>query len=145
MREAQMKKVLTLAGILIAVQAFAADPAADAVMKGQAVVDAWLTQTDAGKYGESWEAAASVFKSAVTRAAWEKAMNDSRKPLGAVKSRKLKSATFSTSIPQAPPGEYVIVQYDSVFDGLQGAVETVTAMHETDGSWKAAGYFIRPS
>jgi len=140
-----MRRVLTLAGVLLAVHAFAADPAADAVAKGQAVVESWLTITDAGKYGESWDAAASVFKSAVTRAAWEKAMNDARKPLGAVKSRKLKSATFSTSIPQAPPGEYVIVQYDTVFDGLQGAVETVTAMHEKDGSWKAAGYFIRPS
>ena len=72
-------------------------------------------------------------------------MTDARKPLGAVKGRKLKSATFSTSIPQAPPGEYVIVQYDTVFDGPQGAVETATVMHEKDGSWKVAGYFIRPS
>ena len=140
-----MKKMLALAGILIAVHALAADPAADAVTKGRAAVDVWLTLTDAGRYGESWDAGASVFRSALARAAWEKAMNDARKPLGAVKSRKLKSATFSTSIPQAPPGEYVIVQYDTVFDGLQGAVETVSAMHEKDGSWKAAGYFIRPS
>jgi predicted transcriptional regulator len=114
-----MKKVLALAGILIAVHALAreVDPAADAVTKGQAAVEAWLTLTDAGKYGESWEAGAAVFKAAVTKAAWEKAMTDSRKPLGAVKSRKLKSATFSTSLPQAPPGEYVIVQYDTIFDG----------------------------
>lgn len=140
-----MRKVLALAGVLLAVHAFAADPAADAVTKGQGAAETWLALTDAGKYGESWDTGASVFQSAVTRAAWEKAMTDARKPLGAVKSRKLKSATFSTSLPQAPPGEYVIVQYDTVFDGSPGAVETVTAMREKDGSWKAAGYFIRPA
>ena len=140
-----MKKALALAGILIAFRAFAADPAADAVTKGQAAVEAWLTLTDAGKYGESWEAGASMFQTAITKAAWEKAMNDARKPLGAVKNRRLKSATFATSIPQAPPGQYVIVQYDTAFDGLPGAVETVTAVREKDGSWKGAGYFIRPS
>lgn len=139
-----MRKALALAGILAAVCALGVDPAADAVTKGQTAVESWLTFADAGKYGESWDAGAAMFQSAITRAAWEKAMNDARKPLGAVKSRKLKSATFSTSLPQAPAGEYVIVQYETVFDGSQGAVETVTAMHEKDGSWKAAGYFIRP-
>jgi hypothetical protein len=142
-----MMRVLALlvGGFLAAISAVAADPPAEAVTKGQAAVDAFLVRADAGKYGESWDAASAVLQSSVTRVGWEKAMNDARKPLGVVKSRKLKSATFSTSIPQAPPGEYVIVQYDSVFDGLQSAVETATAMHEKDGSWKVAGYFIRPS
>ena len=142
-----MMRVLALlvAGFLAATSAVAAEPAAEAVTKGLAAVDSFLVQTDAGQYGETWDAAGAVLRSSVTRAGWEKAMNDARKPLGAVKSRKLKSATFSTSMPQAPPGEYVIVQYDTVFDGLQSAVETTTAMHEKDGSWKVAGYFFRPS
>ena len=139
-----MRKALVLAGFLLAVPGLGADPAADAVTKGQAAVESWLTFADAGKYGESWDAGASMFQSAITRAAWEKAMNDARRPLGAVKSRKLKSATFATSLPEAPAGEYVIVQYDTVFEGSPGAVETVTAAHEKNGSWRAAGYFIRP-
>ena len=137
--------VLVVVGMVIALQAGAAEPASEAVTKGQAAVDSWLARADAGKYGETWDAAGAVLQSSVTRAGWEKAMDQARKPLGAVKSRKLKSATFSTSIPQAPPGEYVIVQYDTVYDALQSAVETTTAMHEKDGSWKVAGYFIRPS
>jgi len=136
---------LLLAGVLAAVSAIGADPAAEAVTKGQAAAESFLVRADAGKYGETWDAAGAVLQQSVTRAGWEKAMSDARKPFGAVKSRKLKSATFSTSIPQAPPGEYVIVQYDTVFDGPQSAVETATAMHEKDGSWKIAGYFIRPS
>ena len=139
-----MRKALALAGWLAAACSLAADPAADAVTRGQAAVDRWLTVADAGKYAESWDAAASMFQSAITRPGWEKAMNEARKPLGAVKSRKLQSATFAASLPQAPPGEYVIVQYDTVFEGTPGAVETVTAVREKDGSWKAAGYFIRP-
>jgi len=139
-----MRKAIALAAFLIAVRAFPAGPAADAVTRGQAAAESWLTFADAGKYGESWDAGGSVFQSAITRAGWEKAMGGARKPLGTVKSRKIQSATFSTSVPQAPPGEYVIVQYDTVFEGAREAVETVTLMHEKDGSWKAAGYFIRP-
>ena len=47
--------------------------------------------TDSAKYGQSWDEAA-LFKGAVTKADWEKAIKGVRAPLGAVKARKVKSA-----------------------------------------------------
>ena len=66
-----------------------------------------------------------------------------RGPLGKLISRKEKSATFATSLPGAPDGQYVVIQYDSVFEHKRTAVETITPMLEKDGSWRVSGYFIK--
>jgi hypothetical protein len=66
-----------------------------------------------------------------------------RDPLGAVKSRSLKSAAFSHNPPGAPAGDYVMLQYDTQFANKGKAVETVVPMRTPDGSWKVSGYFIR--
>lgn len=104
---------------------------------------AWLTLVDEGKYGQSWEAAAALFKNAVMKVNWEQAAQSARGPLGALKSRTLKSATFARSLPGAPAGEYVVIQFDAQFANKPAAVETVTPMREKDGSWKVSGYFIK--
>jgi Protein of unknown function (DUF4019) len=111
--------------------------------KAQEAAKAWLALTDAGQYGQSWEEAASLFKLAITRPDWEKAIRSARAPLGAVKSRQVKSATFKGSLPGAPDGQYVIIQYDSQFANKAAAIETITPMLDKDGHWRVSGYFIR--
>jgi hypothetical protein len=113
------------------------------VSKAQAAATTWLALTDAAKYGPSWDEAASLFKAAVTKAGWESALKGVRAPLGVVKSRKLKSATFTRTLPGAPDGEYVVIQFDTQFENKAAAVETITPMHEKDGSWRVSGYFIK--
>jgi hypothetical protein len=63
--------------------------------------------------------------------------------LGKLLSRKLKSATYKTTMPGAPDGEYVVIQYDSSFEHKQAAVETVTPMLDKDGKWRVSGYYIK--
>jgi hypothetical protein len=110
---------------------------------GEAAARSWLTLVDAGKYGESWDAAASAFRAALTRSQWESALDQVRKPLGKVVSRSLKVAKYTTEVPNAPAGEYVVLQFDTSFENRPSAVETVTPMKEKDGTWKVSGYFIR--
>jgi hypothetical protein len=62
--------------------------------------------------------------------------------LGGVSSRVLKSATKSRSLPGAPDGEYVVVQFQTSFANKAAATETVVLSHEASG-WKVDGYFIR--
>jgi hypothetical protein len=114
-----------------------------AVGQAQAAATSWLALTDASKYGPSWDEAASAFKAAVTRANWENALKGVRASFGAVKSRKLRAATFTHTIPGAPDGEYVVIQFDTQFENKAAAVETITPMHEKDGSWRVCGYFIK--
>jgi hypothetical protein len=115
----------------------------DDVAKAQRAATAWLALTDGGRYAESWESAAAAFKAGVTKSEWEKALKTVRAPLGALKARERKSATFTRSLPNAPAGKYVIIQFDTQFENKAGAVETVTPMREKDGSWRVSGYFIK--
>jgi Protein of unknown function (DUF4019) len=127
--------------LLIGFSASADD--SDAVGRAKVAARSWLALTDNGSYDQSWEEASSFFKAAVTKAAWSNAISAVRSPLGAVKSRKVKSAIFTRTLPGAPDGEYVVIQFDSQFEQKAAAVETVTAMLDKNGTWKAAGYFIK--
>jgi hypothetical protein len=60
-----------------------------------------------------------------------------------VKARKVKSATFARTLPGAPDGEYVVIQFESQFENKAAAIETVTPMHDKDGTWRVSGYFIK--
>jgi len=103
----------------------------------------WLGLVDAGDYAVSWDQAAQFFKNAVSKEDWKDKIKAVRGPLGKINSRKLKSATYKTSLPGAPDGQYVVIQYDSSFEHKTSAVETVTPMMDKDGQWRVSGYFIR--
>ena len=111
--------------------------------KAVETAEAWLALVDAGEIGKSWETAAALFKGAVTREQWEQTVPAVRGPLGKVESRQLAGASFETSLPGAPDGEYVVIQFDTVFENKASAVETVTPMRDPDGEWRVSGYFIK--
>ena len=142
-----MRRVIRiLAAVLFLVPAavlLAAD--AQAEKDAEAAARAWLAGVDAGKYGASWEAASSEFRKSMTKTQWEDALAKVRAPLAAVLSRKLTSATFTKTLPGAPDGEYVVIQYETDFSGHPGGkmIETVTPAKEKGGSWKVSGYFIK--
>jgi hypothetical protein len=50
---------------------------------------------------------------------------------------------LTRNVPGAPAGEYVVIQYDTQFENAASAIETITPMHEKDGSWKVCGYYIK--
>ena len=66
-----------------------------------------------------------------------------RNPLGKLKLRTLKSATYRTSLPGAPDGQYVVIQYQSSFENKRSALEIVTPMLDKDGVWRVSGYQVR--
>lgn len=103
----------------------------------------WLAKIDAGKYADSWQDASAFFRGALTEKAWIDALNAARKPLGSALSRKLANAKRAKSLPGAPDGNYVVMQFNSSFGKKKAAVETVTFMQDKDGKWRAAGYYIK--
>ena len=102
----------------------------------------WLTLVDKGDYSKSWEQTAGIFRKMVTKLEWQTKLDTFRKPLDKVSERKIKSKLYTKTLPDAPEGEYVVVQYETVFANKQTVIETVTAMLEKDGKWKVAGYYI---
>lgn len=103
----------------------------------------WLEMVDSGNYAASWDQAAPVFKNAVSKEQWARAMQNTRVPLGKVLSRTVKSAVYTTSLPGVPDGHYVVIQFESSFEYKKSAIETVTLSQGEDGQWQVSGYFIR--
>ena len=110
---------------------------------GMSAANAWLALVDGGRYGESWDTAAERFRNAMERAKWEATVETARAPLGIVVSRKVRTVAFTRSLPNAPEGEYVVVQFDTRFQNGPLASETITSEREKDGAWRVAGYWIR--
>jgi hypothetical protein len=140
-RSIVLGSILVLLFNFVTTTARAADQAA--VDEATKAADRWLKLVDAGDYKQSWETACSLFRNAVTADQWAQQVGSVRKQVGALVSRKLKSAQYATSLPGAPDGKYVVIQYDSVFQNKSDAVETVTPMLDKDGQWRVSGYFIR--
>ena len=102
----------------------------------------WLALVDGIQYDEAWRRASSLFRKQVSKAQWRQGMQAARDPLGPMTSRQLMSATYATSLPGAPDGEYVVIQYRTSFEFKKSAVETVTPMLD-NGQWRVSGYYVR--
>ena len=101
--------------------------------KEQAAVDAaeaWVALVDEGKYAESWAEAAEHFEGAIQQEPWVQALQGARRPLGKLVSRKVKGTAYKTESPGAPDGEYIIVEFETVFENMQAAVETIAPKWE---------------
>ena len=120
--------------------AFADDMAEESIV---AAAQSWLGEIDSGDYAKSWKQASSYFQGAVTEKNLTDALNGTRKPLGKLLSRKIVKTQSATSLPGAPDGNYLVMQFDTSFANKKSAVETVTFMREKDGNWRAAGYYIK--
>ena len=108
-----------------------------------AATETWLGHIDAGDYAGSWREASAYVQGAITEQAWVASLTRVRTPMGPLLSRQLKQVQHTQSMPGAPDGDYVVLQFDTHFANKQAAVETVTFMQEKKGEWKAAGYYIK--
>lgn len=134
-----MRLLLTIL-LLAAAAAIAADAPETEAAKA---AEKWVALVDSGKYADSWKQAGADFKKAVTVQKWTEAAKGAREPLGKFESRKLDSTQTVKDPPNAPPGEYVICQFNANFANKPGAVETIVMFLESDKQWRTSGYFIR--
>jgi hypothetical protein len=133
---------LALIGLFVSCAvAFAEKPAKEAA----AVVAAeqWLSLVDQGEYSESWKEAAEYFRNTVNQTQWEQMVQATRKPLGKITSRNVKTKMYTTTLPGAPDGEYVVIEFATSFENKKSAIETVIPMMDKDGKWRVSGYYIK--
>lgn len=105
----------------------------------------WLAIVDGGQLGQSWEAAAPVLQQALTKEAWSRAVAQARGPLEPFGPRMLRAAQYAATLPNAPPGPYVVLQYRTKVSQGREAIETIVPMLQPDGSWRVSGYYVRPA
>lgn len=137
-----MKFAAAVLSLAVCVQPAIAQESAMPTQAAAAAAEAWLPLVDGGDYAASWSRTAASFRGLVTQQQWNDAMRKTRAPYGAVRSRSLLRAHHTTSLPNAPAGEYVVIQYQTEFANKAG-IETLVPMREPDGSWKVSGYYIK--
>lgn len=102
----------------------------------------WLRIIDSGEYAESWKKSDSLFKSQLTQENWAVALKEVRYPLGMVVSRiKLEAKEYST-LPGAPDGQYLVIQFQTDFENKKSSTETLT-LSKSSGDWLPIGYLIK--
>lgn len=131
-----------------AAPAAASAPSEDAVGKqmaeaGQLAAHAWLLLLDRKDWGTAWDTSASVFRQSVPLGNWMDAIPKVRQPFGNLVERQPVETIYKTSMPGRPEGHYVTVMFASKFDKNPQVQEVVTAMRDTDGRWRVAGYTAR--
>jgi hypothetical protein len=140
-----LRRGILLAGVVLAtLTGFPARAADDPALDGaKAAALTWLVFADQGNATLTWQTAAPVFQAALSRDRWQIALTAARAPLGRVLSRDLKEATATNSLPGAPDGDYVVIQYQTVFQFKAQATETITPVRDAQGHWRVAGYYIQ--
>jgi hypothetical protein len=116
---------------------------AAAEQKAVAAAEAWLALADKEQYLQCWETAAGYLMNHIERREFVKQISEARKPLGKVVSRQLESKWYTTELPDAPNGQYVVLQYKTSFEHHKSAIETITPMLDKDRKWRVSGYYIR--
>lgn len=131
--------------LVLCLSLFAGIAAAQEPKNDKAVLAAkeWLSLVDAGNYAKSWHEAAEYFRNAITEEKWVHSLQAVRNPLGKLISRTVKSTSYKTSLPGAPDGEYVVIQFETFFENKASAIETVTPMFEKNDGWRVSGYYIK--
>ncbi len=103
----------------------------------------WLAQVDTAKYAATWDEASTSLQAAVSKEQWISGLAQVHAQTGPLGARTVTQYQYSTSLPGAPPGEYVVLQYHTVA-GSGFVTETVALRHDGVRGWRVAGYFVKP-
>jgi len=105
----------------------------------------WLGLVDSGRFPDAYDQAGELFRGAMARDQWAAALGNSRKPLGNVLQRNLKTAVVAQDLPNAPKGKYVVSTFETTFQQQAAPMwEIATSFLGPDGTWKVVGYQTKP-
>ena len=102
----------------------------------------FLGYLDHARYKDSYAYTGMLIRSSLDRESFAKQIEKARAGSGAMLSRNLIDAAYSTTVPGAPEGQYVILHYGTSFANRQNTVETVTLAFAKD-YWRVSGYYIK--
>ena len=102
----------------------------------------FLGYLDQGRYADSYAYTGMLIRAQLDRDTFSAQIEKARAGTGALQSRELIDASYATTVPGAPEGQYVVLHYHASFANRQDAVETVTLAF-AKGYWRVDGYYIK--
>ena len=142
-----MKQLIILVSVVLSIPIFCTGQQFDNIIEAERVaivsMNSWLKLVDDNKYGRSWDESAQLFKNSVIRTEWIQLLKNTRRPLGRLINREPISLTYTTSMLNAPEGEYVVIEYNTAFKEQSNVTEIITLVRINEESWRVLGYFVR--
>lgn len=108
------------------------------------IADSLLVLVDNESYAESWNLFADMFRSQVDRVQLGSGISAARSQVNPLSDQELISIEYTTDLPRAMPGEYVVFTFRSRSGSGARISESVMVIHEDDGSWAIMGYGVMP-
>jgi hypothetical protein len=102
----------------------------------------FLGYLDQGRFAESYAYTGMLIRAQVDQNSFTDKVQKARAGSGALLSRDLIDSAYSTTVPGAPDGQYVVLHYHVSFANRPDSVETVT-LDFAKGYWRLAGYYIK--
>lgn len=112
------------------------------MLESAQVANDYVDTIDKGNYAQSWTKGDQIFQHTITKEEWTKALNQSRKPLGKVISRKVKDQRPAMNPQGLPRGAYMVVEYDTSFEKAPLSGELLTLRRGSDGTWRVLTYQV---
>ena len=103
----------------------------------------WLALLDAGKAGPAWDVASKQMQSKVKRDKFIAELRGVRKPLGKLTSRTPVKFARAHDLPDAPSGDYTIIEFEAKYANGKQLSEQVIWAIEAGDIWRIAGYYYR--
>jgi Protein of unknown function (DUF4019) len=102
----------------------------------------FLGYLDNGRFADSYAYTGLLIRSSLDQQTYASKVGNARAGVGALQGRDLIDASYATSVPGAPEGQYVILHYHASFANRPDVVETVT-LALAKGYWRVSGYYIK--
>ena len=120
---------------------------ADREIAAKQAASAWLPLVDEGKYERALEKTDSALRDRIQLKDWVAGLSKARTPLGSVRKRNLQRLFATPVLPDAPEGDYVVVNFRTVFEGREEPADEIVIMAaslKADGTddWQVVGYYI---
>jgi Protein of unknown function (DUF4019) len=146
-----MSRIILMAGAIIAVagmtaalsaQQASADPHATEEQAAERQALGFLGYIDHGRFADSYAYTGMLIRSQLDREAFASQVEKARAGTGTLQARELIDAGYSTTVPGAPEGQYVVLHYHSSFANRPDTVETLT-LAMAKGYWRVDGWYIK--
>jgi hypothetical protein len=118
------------------------DPHAADELAAQRQALGFLDYLDQGRYADSYAYTGMLIRAQLDRDAFSTQIQKTRVDTGALRSRELVDSAYTTTLPGAPEGQYVVLHYHTSFANRQDTLETLTLAF-AKGYWRISGYYIK--
>ena len=118
------------------------DPHAADEQAAQRQALGFLGYLDQGRFADSYAYTGMLIRAQLDRDAFSTQIQKTRVGTGALQSRELIDAAYTTTVSGAPEGQYVVLHYHASFANRPEAVETLY-LALAKGYWRVVGYNIK--